>query len=100
MRDATRSLIAAALSLIALSFVYPIARVGEHFAFGETNPAVVVASNRIALYWRTGIVACFVVALLPVFFELTKRPAAVLRGLPYFIGAASVAMVLQAIFVP
>lgn len=100
MRDSVRAPVAVALSLVSIVFWYPVARVGEHFAFGEVNPAAVVASNRIALYWRTGIVVALAVALAPVFYDLTRRPAAVLARLPWLIGVACAALALQAVFVP
>lgn len=100
MRDAARTWLAAACSLIVVVLGYPLARVGEHLAFGETNPAVIVASNRIALYWRTGIVVCLAIALFPVFFELARRPEALVARLPLFLLVASLALAIQVALVP
>lgn len=96
----SRALLASALSALTVVAAYPVARTAEHFAFGEPNPAAIVASTRVALYWRAGVVACLAVALWPVYFELTSRPRWLVAHLTWGVALAAAVLAAQAALVP
>lgn len=100
MDSASRALVTAALSALTFVAGYPIARVAERFAFGEPNPVAIVASGRIALYWRSAIVACVAVCLAPAYFELTARPRPILNNLTLWIVLAAALLAAQSALVP
>ncbi len=89
-------------ALSALTFVggYPIARVAEHLVYGDPNPVAIVASSNIALYWRSGVVACVAASLAPVFYELTAHPRRIITNLTVWIVVAATLIAAQSALVP
>ncbi|MCC6644011.1 MAG: hypothetical protein IT374_00350 [Polyangiaceae bacterium] len=96
----SRALVTAALTALTFVAAYPVARVAEHLVYGDPNPAAIVASGRVALYWRAGVVACLAVCLAPVYFERSARPQWILTNLTRLVAVAAACLALQAVVVP
>lgn len=92
------SLIAA---LVALVVTYAAARIAQASLWPEPNPALVVWSTRIAMYWRVAIGAYVGSLVAPVVFLLARRDLArVARGLSVAVLVAAALLALQTVAFP
>lgn len=92
---------AAILSLALVVFLYAVVRVIQGVLFPEPNPALVVWSVRIGMFWRIGVVVYASLLVAPLAFRWARRDLlGACRGALWGVSAAALAIALQAAVFP
>ncbi len=93
--------VAAVLGLSLLVFLYAAVRAVQAVLFPEPNPALVVWSTRIALFWRVGLVTYGALVVSPLLLRWARRDlAGASRAAAWAVPVAGVAIGLQALVFP
>lgn len=93
--------VAAILALSSVTFLYAAVRVVQALLFPEPNPALVMWSTRIAMFWRIGVVVYASLLLVPMALRWARRDlAAACRAAAWAVPAAAVALAVQAAVFP
>ena len=93
--------IASALVLPTLVLVYAAVRVLQAWLYPEPDPATVIWSTRIGLFWRLGLCGYVGLMLLPLGLRWARRdPVGAARTVAWLVPVSAVALALQAGWVP
>lgn len=87
--------------LLVITFTYAVTRLLQAAIYPEPDPAMVVWSTRIAMYWRIGFGAYLGAMVAPLAYTWARRDqAAALKALPAFVGVTFASILLQALVRP
>jgi hypothetical protein len=93
--------VAAMAALLAVALTYAVTRVAQAALYPEPDPALVVWSTRIGMYWRLAIGAYAGAMVAPLAHAWARRDlAAATAALPALVGATIAVMALQSAVFP
>ncbi len=93
--------VAAILALASVTFLYAAVRVAQAILFPEPNPALIVWSTRIALFWRIGLVVYASLMLVPMALRWARRDlVGACRAAAWAIPVAAAALAFQSAVFP